>query len=153
MTARLLGTLLLPLAGWMAGDAVRQKTREHLCSLEQSIHLLQRIRQEIEFRRADLACLAQQLKREGVLEKDAGTGGMPQFPAPAALSREEQACFAECMSCLGRTEAEQECQRLDYYIARFREFRRQAEQSAQAQAGLPRRVGFAAGTMLMIFFL
>ena len=57
----------------------------------------------------------------------------PRVP-PKALSEAEQACFAECMSGLGRTSAEQECERLDYYIARFQEFLQQAQQQAHARA-------------------
>ena len=69
------------------------------------------------------------------------------------LSAEEQLCFADCMSGLGRTDAQQECQRLDYYIARFQQFRQQAGQEARAQAELPHRLGLAAGMILMILFL
>lgn len=153
MMFRLLGTFLLPLCGWLTGDAFQQKTREHLRALEHCIQLLRRIRQEIDFRRADLALLYQQLRREGLLESAPETGTLQTLPAPGTLCPAEQQCFAECMAGLGRTEAEQECERLDYYIARFQAYRQQAEQTAQAQAGLPHRLGFAAGMVLAIFFL
>ena len=54
---RVFGALLLPLCGWLTGDAFQQRTRERLCALEWSIRLLQRIRQEIAFRWADLTQL------------------------------------------------------------------------------------------------
>ena len=128
---RVFGALLLPLCGWLTGDAFQQRTRERLCALEWSIRLLQRIRQEIAFRRADLTQLDAQLQREGLLETPAKPRALQALAPPKALSEAEQACFAECMSGLGRTSAEQECERLDYYIARFQEFLQQAQQLAE----------------------
>lgn len=119
---RVFGALLLPLCGWLTGDAFQQRTREQLCALEWSIRLLRRIRQEIAFRRADLTQLDAQLQREGLLETPAKPRALQALAPPKALSEAERACFAECMSGLGRTSAEQECERLDYYIARFRSF-------------------------------
>ena len=40
-----LGLLLLPLCGWLAGDAVQAQTTLHLTALQHTIELLQRIRQ------------------------------------------------------------------------------------------------------------
>ena len=53
--------LLLPLCGWLAGDAVQAKTTWHLAALQRTIAFLQRIRQEIPYRRADLHSLYRQL--------------------------------------------------------------------------------------------
>ena len=153
MIFRICGAFLLPLCGWLTGDAFQQKTREHLRALEHCIQLLQRIRQEIDFRRADLAQLYLRLQREGLLAAAPVPGTLQALPAPDALSAAEQQCFAECMSGLGRTEAAQECERLDYYIARFQEYQQQAERAEQVQAGLPHRLGLAAGMVLAIFFL
>ena len=136
---RVFGALLLPLCGWLTGDAFQQRMREQLCALEWSIRLLRRIRQEIAFRRADLTQLDAQLQREGLLETPAKPRALQALAPPKALSEAERACFAECMSGLGRTSAEQECERLDYYIARFQEFLQQAQQQAHARAGLPHR--------------
>ena len=130
---RVFGALLLPLCGWLTGDAFQQRTRERLCAL-------------------DLTQLDAQLKREGLLETPAKPRVLQALAPPKALSEAERACFAECMSGLGRTSAEQECERLDYYIARFQEFLQQAQQQAHARAGLPHRLGLAAGMVLAIFF-
>lgn len=48
------GLFLLPLCGWLVGDAVQAKTTLHLAALQRTIELLQRVRQEIQYRRADL---------------------------------------------------------------------------------------------------
>lgn len=64
-----LGLLLLPLCGWLAGDAVQAQTTLHLAALQGTIALLQRIRQEIQYRRADLQSLYRQLCREGLLPR------------------------------------------------------------------------------------
>ena len=61
------GLFLLPLCGWLAGDAVQARTTLHLTALQHTIELLQRIRQEIQYRRADLQSLYRQLCREGLL--------------------------------------------------------------------------------------
>ena len=63
MILRVMGAALFPLCGWLAGDSLRQKTDRHLRALVQVLELFQRIRQEIEFRRADLQQLYQRLLR------------------------------------------------------------------------------------------
>lgn len=146
-----LGLLLLPLCGWLAGDAVQAQTTLHLTALQHTIELLQRIRQEIQYRRADLQSLCRQLCREGLLPQNPG-GTLQQLPAPWQLSAEERACFAECFSGIGRAEAAQECERLGYYTARFEDYLQQARRTAQRQAGLPHRLGLAGGMMLALLF-
>lgn len=116
-----------------------------------TIALLQRIRQEIQYRRADLQSLYRQLCREGLLPQNPG-GTLQQLPAPWQLSAEERACFAECFSGIGRAEAAQECERLGYYTARFEDYLQQARRTAQRQAGLPHRLGLAGGMMLALLF-
>lgn len=149
---RRFGLLLLPLCGWLAGDAVQAQTTLHLAALQHTIELLQRVRQEIQYRRADLQSLCRQLCREGLLSQDL-SGRLQQLPAPEGLSAAERACFAECFGGIGRTEAARECERLGYYIARFEEYLRQARRTAQRQAGLPHRLGLAGGMMLALLFL
>ena len=146
-----LGLLLLPLCGWLAGDAVQAQTTLHLAALQGTITLLQRIRQEIQYRRADLQSLYRQLCREGLLPQNPG-GTLQQLPAPWQLSAEERACFAECFSGIGRAETAQECERLGYYTARFEDYLQQARRTAQRQAGLPHRLGLAGGMMLALLF-
>ena len=146
------GLFLLPLCGWLVGDAVQTKTTLHLAALQRTIELLQRIRQEIQYRRADLQSLYRQLCREDLVPQIPG-GTLQQLPAPERLSVAERACFAECFGGLGRTETAQECERLDYYTARFDDYLQQARRTAQRQAGLPHRLGLAGGMMLALLFL
>lgn len=146
-----LGLLLLPLCGWLAGDAVQAKTAMHLAALQRTIALLQRIRQEIQYRRADLQSLYRQLCRERLLPQAPG-GTLQQLAAPWQLSAAERACFAECFGNLGHAEAAQECERLSYYTARFEDYLQQARRTAQRQAGLPHRLGLAGGMMLALLF-
>ncbi len=145
------GLILLPLCGWLAGDAVQARTTLHLTALQHTIELLQRIRQEIQYRRADLQSLYRQLCREGLLAQAPG-GTLQQLPVPGQLSAAERACFTECFGGLGRAEAAQECERLDYYTARFEDYLQQARSAAQRQAGLPHRLGLAGGMMLALLF-
>ena len=79
------GLILLPLCGWLAGDAVQARTTLHLTALQHTIELLQRIRQEIQYRRADLQSLYRQLCREGLLPQNPG-GTLQQLPAPERFS-------------------------------------------------------------------
>ena len=146
-----LGLLLLPLCGWLAGDALQAKTALHLATLQRTIELLQRIRQEIQYRRVDLQSLYRQLCSEGLLAQTPG-GTFQQLSAPERLSAAERACFAECFGGIGRAEAAQECERLSYYIARFEDYLQQARCTAQRQAGLPHRLGLAGGMMLALLF-
>lgn len=139
----LLGALLLPLCGWLAGDAVQARTVQHLAALQACLALLERIRQEIAFRRADLQQLYVQLCREGMLEPNARC--LQEVPPPEGLTHAEQQCFRECMASLGRAETQQECEQLDYYRARLQALQETAEAAARRQADLPRKLGLAAG--------
>lgn len=147
-----LGALLLVLCGWCAGETHRKYISARSAALRQTQALLQRIRQEIAYRRIDLNRLYRQLCAEGLCGPPA-EGGFQRMPPPGSFSAEEKACFAECMAGLGRTEAQQECERLDYYIQRFADFRREAEQKEREAAALDRKIGLAAGAMLALLFL
>ena len=133
MMLHILGALLLPLCGWLAGDAIQARTVQHLAALQKCLALLERIRQEVAFRRAD-RCLQ-------------------EAPPPEGLTREEQQCFRTCMSGLGRAEARQECEQLDYYRARLQALQQTAEHDARRQAGLPRKLGLAAGMAMALLLI
>lgn len=150
---RYIGALLLPFCGWLAGDAYRQQSAIHVQELEATLVFLQRLRQEIVFRRADLEKLSCVLLEEGVLNAFSEGGSLRTLSPPDSFSNEERQCFAECVQGLGRACAEQEAQRLEYFLARFTSFREQAERSMDAQAGLPHKLGFAAGAVLALVFL
>ena len=135
MILRVMGAALFPLCGWLAGDSLRQKTDRHLRALVQVLELFQR------------------LLRENLLPPDKGVQTLQQIQSPAELSAAEQQCFAECMAGLGKTEARQECERLDYYAARFQEYLQKAQQTAQRQANLPQKLGLAAGAVLALMVL
>ena len=96
--------------GWCAGDAACQNTRRHLAALEKTLLLLQRVRQEINYRHTDLTLLFRRLKQEGLVTGESFRGFCP-LPG---LTRPARDCFIECFSSLGRMEAEQECQRLTF---------------------------------------
>ena len=146
------GMLLLPLCGWLVGDAVQARTNAHLAALQQVLVLLQRIRQEILYRRVDLQDLYSQLCREGLLQKASGISTLQQLHAPDALSGPERVCFQECFYGLGRAGSMQECERLAYYQARFTGYLEQARHQARTQTGLPHRLGLAGGLMLALLF-
>lgn len=147
---RALGALLLIGCGGCAGSAWQARLKARTDALRQTVRLLRRVRQEVAYRRTDFARLAQTLCREGILPPGAVLQGLAP---PPALRREEAACFAECFGGLGRSGAEQECARLDYYIGRFEEFTGEAQRAAAAQAGLACRLGLAAGAVLALLFL
>lgn len=149
---RVLGALLLVGCGWCAGGAAQAKLTAHEAALRSMVELLQRIRQEVAYRRQDLGCLYTQLQREGVLPPQTG-GALQTLAAPAPLTRQEAACFTACMAGLGHVDAQQECERLDYYIARFAQFLAAAQTQAQARAALSRKLGLAAGAMLALLFV
>ncbi len=153
MLFRIFGALLFLLCGWLAGDAVRQKTDRHLRALEQTLLLFQRLRQEIYYRRTDLQQLYFCLQQEELVPAAEAGQRLQQLPPPDALSQEEQRVFEECISGLGRAEADQECERMEYYIARFQDSLHQAQTAAQAQAGLPQKLGLAAGAVLALVLI
>ena len=152
MTAlRLVGTFFLVVCGWCAGDAVCIRTQEHLEALRQTIALLEEIEQEITFRRADLNMLSKKLQREHKLFCSAKM--IQTAIPPQSFSPQEAACFAECFSALGHTEAEQACSRLAFYQERFTLFLQQAQEHARPQLELSHKLGFAAGLAAAILCL
>ena len=80
-------------------------------------------------------------------------GNKKLFSPPPGLTGPESACFVECFSALGRTEAEQECQRLTYYQERFTTYLQQAQERARPQLELSHKLGFAAGLAAAILCL
>ena len=144
MTAlRLVGTFFLVVCGWCAGDVVCIRTQEHLEALRQTIALLEEIEQEITFRRADLNMLSKKLQREHKLFCSAKM--IQTAIPPQSFSPQEAACFAECFSALGHTEAEQACSRLAFYQERFRSFLQQQEKAAQSRLVLAPKLGILLG--------
>ena len=65
----------------------------------------------------------------------------------------ERTRLVPCFAGLGQSEAAQECERLDYYSARFEAFLHQAQQKAASGQGLPCRLGLAAGAVAALILL
>ena len=151
MMLHILGALLLPLCGWLAGDAIQARAVQHLAALQRCLALLERIRQEVAFRRADLQQLYAELCREGILES--GARCLQEAPPPEGLTREEQQCFRTCMSGLGRAEAQQECQRLALYITQFEAFRDDLTPRLNVTMELAHKMGLSVGLAAAILLL
>lgn len=151
MTAlRLAGAALLVGCGWCAGDAAQSCLAAHEDALRRCVELLHRIRQEVAYRRADLSCLYEELRREGFALSGES---LQSLAPPPALTKDEASCFSECVSGLGRASARQECERLDYYLQRFEEYLRAAQGRTQSGAALTRRLGLAAGAVAALLFI
>ena len=140
-TLRIVGALFWLGCGWCAGDAACRNARRHLEALEETLLLLQRVRQEIDYRRTDLTLLFRKLEREGVVRGESFQALCPPD------------CYIECFSGIGRAEAGQECQRLTFYQERFGVFLRQAEERTRPQLELCHKLGVAAGLAAAILCL
>lgn len=143
---------LLLLCGWLTGSAFQARTEQHILQLQRTVELLQRIRQEIAYRRLDLEQLQRCLVQEKLLESDEAQK-LQEIPAPERFDDAERLCFERCFAGLGQSEAAQECERLDYYSARFEAFLHQAQQKAASEQGLPCRLGLAAGAVAALILL
>ena len=119
---------LLLLCGWLTGSAFQARTEQHILQLQR--------------------CLVQ----EKLLESDAAPK-LQEIPAPERFDDAERLCFEQCFAGLGQSEAAQECERLDYYSARFEAFLHQAQQKAASGQGLPCRLGLAAGAVAALILL
>lgn len=155
---RLAAAVLLTVCGFCAGDIRRQKLSARRRALENMIALLTRLRQEISYRRTDLGLLYRTLAAEeqddSPLEASFRKGGsFHQMAPPAMLRPDESACFIECFSSLGRTDAKQECARLTYYLERFEDFLARAKEEERLSVSLDRRLGLAIGAMLGLLVL
>ena len=147
------GAALLPLCGWLTGAALQAGKEQHILQLRHTVELLRRIRQEVAYRRPDMELLCRCLIQEGLLENLRTAEKLQDLAPPVSFRTEERCCFERCFSGLGQCEAAQECERLDYYTARFEAFLQQAQQEAAACAGLSCRLGLAAGAVLALIFL
>ena len=145
------GALMLALCGWCVGDALAQKLQAEVDALEDTVHLLEDIQEEIAFRRQDLGRLRERLTREGRL-RTRNSKIQTALPPPA-LGKREASWFHACFAGLGRTEAEQECQRLAFYQERFTLFLQQAQEHARPQLELSHKLGFAVGLAAAILCL
>lgn len=150
---RLAAAALFTLCGFCVGDIRRQNRSARRRALEETVGLLMRLRQEIACRRTDLNWLYQTLMSEyplnSSLKKSFCKGTCFQnLQPPALLQQEQTVCFVECFSGIGRTDAKQECARLDYYLQRFEDFLTKARQDEQLSLSLDRRLGLAAGALL-----
>ena len=73
---------------------------------ERTVELLQRIRQEIAYRRLDLEQLQRCLVQEKLLESDAAPK-LQEIPAPERFDDAERLCFEQCFAGFGQSEAAQ----------------------------------------------
>ena len=85
-TLRIVGALFWLGCGWCAGDAACRNARRHLEALEETLLLLQRVRQEIDYRRTDLTLLFRRLEREGAVRGESFQALCP----PPGLTRPER---------------------------------------------------------------
>lgn len=70
---------LLLLCGWLTGSAFQVRTEQHILQLQRTVELLQRIRQEIAYRRLDLEqlqrCLVQESCWKAMQRQNCGNSG------------------------------------------------------------------------------
>ena len=92
------------------------------------------------------------ITKEKLLESDEAQK-LQEIPAPERFDDAERLCFEQCFAGFGQSEAAQECERLDYYSARFEAFLHQAQQKAASGQGLPCRLGLAAGAVAALILL
>ena len=145
------GALMLAICGWCVGDALAQKLQAEVDALEDTVHLLEDIREEIAFRRQDLGRLCERLTQEGRLRTQ--NSRIQTALPPPALGKREAAWFHACFAGLGHTEAEQECQRLEQYANKFRMALAQCRAELKQRRALSRRLGLAAGLALGVLLL
>ena len=148
----LLGAALLPVCGWLAGAAFQAGAEWHIEQLQQTVELLQQIRQEVAYRRPDLDQLVRCLVQQKLLDTTSAQK-LQELAAPESFTKAEKLCFVQCFSGIGRSEAAGECERLSYYLAQFEGFLRRAKKEAADRAGLPYRLGLAAGAVLALALL
>jgi hypothetical protein len=96
-----------------------------------------------------MACFAPQNPQE----KDAANASFRSLRPPQSFSAEEKACFMECVAELGHTEAKQECDRLNFFVGQFEQFRLRAMEAERKAAALDRKLGFAGGAVLALLLL
>ena len=92
---------LLLLCGWLTGSAFQVRTEQHILQLQRTVELLQRIRQEIAYRRLDLEQLQRYLVQEKLLESDAAPK-LQEIPAPERFDDAERLCMSSALPALAK---------------------------------------------------
>ena len=110
---------LLLLCGWLTGSAFQVRTEQHILQLQRTVELLQRIRQEIAYRRLDLEQLQSVSRCRKGCWKAMQHQNCRKFRHRKDFDDAERLCFEQCFAGLGQSEAAQECERLDYYYCPF----------------------------------
>lgn len=155
---RLLAAGLLTLGGWCAGDGLAYRLELRCRTMEQIFLLLQRLQQEIGYRRTDLRQLFCILQQEADPQEEWGRAllsaeGFQALIPPSCLNQTESRFVSECFAGLGHTAAQMECARLDYYIHRCDELLQKVRRQQRQSAGLDRRLGLAIGASLGLLIL
>lgn len=145
------GAFCLIICGWCMGDGICVRVQEHQKALQKTIMLLNRICQEIEFRRTDTGVLLRSLKKEEVVGQAVESlQTIPPFPQ---LTRREKNVFRECVDGIGHLEAVQECQRLNFYCKQFEVFRNELQPSMRTTMELSHKIGLALGLAAAVLLL
>jgi hypothetical protein len=149
---RIAGAVLILLCGWCCGEAAVQKLSARHKALEDTLRLLERIGQEIEYRKAPLPAVLGALRREGAYPSLAldECADLQTLAAPACLARGEQTLFEECFSGMGHSACAAECQRLQYYMVRFRQAAADAQEKENQARRVYPRLGLGAAAMVAI---
>ena len=92
---------LLLLCGWLTGSAFQARTEQHILQLQRTVELLQRIRQEIAYRRLDLEQLQRCLVQEKLLESDAAPK-LQEIPAPERFDDAERLALSSALPALAK---------------------------------------------------
>lgn len=152
---RLFGALLLALCGGGAGFAQAYRTVQRRKRLQQVCELLRALCEEIRYTKAELHALYRKLgtqsdRWQGLLN---AAESFQTLTPPGELNREEAACFSECFGGLGSAGAEQECQRLEHYRAKFQTYCEAAAQEEAHAMQLYTKLGLGVGIMVGITVL
>ena len=143
---------LLLLCGWLTGSAFQARTEQHILQLQRTVELLQRIRQEIAYRRLDLEQLQRCLVQEKLLESDAAPK-LQEIPAPEDLMMRNAFALSSALPALAKAKRHRNANDWIITLARFEAFLHQAQQKAASGQGLPCRLGLAAGAVAALILL
>ncbi len=151
---KILSTASFLLAGWFAGTVLCHKIILRKEALLEICSLLKILEEEIALRHSNLKYLYENLLDENfahlMFEQN---GCFRSLSPPQALSKTEKEWFVQCFARLGTANAQEECKRLNYYIARFEADCTEVLKQEQKALGLDRKIGVALGGVIALVLL
>lgn len=151
----MVGGSLIALSGFWCGNEMVRKWRNHRLALEETIQVLRKILDEIQYHSLPVPDILRVLQKNEqytfLALKECVQ--LQCLSPPGYFSKEEAARFTYCISDLGRKGIQAQCEQLRNDIAYFQKCSEQIREKERAAAAICPKIGFCVGAMAALALL